>query len=172
MRAEGSGEPQSEEETDELAAVALWGGTRQPPPSQAACAHNLKLPQHGHPPPRAAASGARIALRLHKTIEPSPPGLELGLKGAAAVTLDEAWLDLMRSGAVDARGHSLTYLSLSPSSQLGLRELGCESGWDHRPNHALIYCRHFLGNRTSSPTSSGTLKESPNDGTQFNYFHR
>ena len=114
MRAEGSGEPQSEEETDELAAVALWGGTRQPPPSQAACAHNLKLPQHGHPPPpRAAASGARIALCLHKTIEPSPPGLELGLKGAAAVTLDEAWLDLMRSGAVDARGHSLTYLSLS-----------------------------------------------------------
>ena len=113
MRAEGSGEPQSEEETDELAAVALWGGTRQPPPSQAACAHNLKLPQHGHPPPRAAASGARIALRLHKTIEPSPPGLELGLKGAGAVTLDEAWLDLMRSGAVDARGHSLTYLSLS-----------------------------------------------------------
>ena len=109
MRAEGSGgEPQSEEETDELAAVALWGGTRQPPPSQAACAHNLKLPQHGHPP-RAAASGARIALRLHKTIEPSPPGL----KGAGAVTLDEAWLDLMRSGAVDARGHSLTYLSLS-----------------------------------------------------------
>ena len=113
MRAEGSGgEPQSEEETDELAAVALWGGTRQPPPSQAACAHNLKLPQHGHPP-RAAASGARIALRLHKTIEPSLPRLELGLKGAAAVTLDEAWLDLMRSGAVDARGHSLTYLSLS-----------------------------------------------------------
>ena len=118
MRAEGSGgEPQSEEETDELAAVALWGGTRQPPPSQAACAHNLKLPQHGHPPPRAAASGAKIALiRLHKTIEPSPPGLELGLKGAGAVTLDEAWLDLMRSGAVDARGHSLTYLSLSPAS--------------------------------------------------------
>ena len=34
-------------------------------------------------------------LRLHKTIEPSPPGLELGLKGAGAVTLDEAWLDLM-----------------------------------------------------------------------------
>ena len=116
MRAEGSGEPQSEEETDELAAVALWGGTRQPPPSQAACAHNLKLPQHGHPPPRAAASGARIALCLHKTIEPSPPKLELGLKGAAAVTLDEACLDLMRSGAVDARGHSLTYLSLSPAS--------------------------------------------------------
>ena len=172
MRAEGSGEPQSEEETDELAAVALWGGTRQPPPSQAACAHNLKLPQHGHPPPRAAASGARIALCLHKTIEPSPPGLELGLKGAAAVTLDEAWLDLMRSGAVDARGHSLTYLSLSLSSQLALRELGCESGRDHRPNHALIYCRHFLGNRTSSPTSSSALKESPNDGKQFNHFHR
>ena len=117
MRAEGSGgEPQSEEETDELAAVALWGGTRQPPPSQAACAHNLKLPQHGHPP-RAAASGARIALRLHKTIEPSPPGLELGLKGAAAVTLDEAWLDLMCVKWSNGRAWPFFDLSLSLSLQ-------------------------------------------------------
>ena len=118
MRAEGSGEPQSEEETDELAAVALWGGTRQPPPSQAACAHNLKLPQHGHPPPRAAASGARIALRLHKTIEPSPPGLELGLKGAGAVTLDEAWLDLMCAKWSSGRAWPFFDLSLSLSLSL------------------------------------------------------
>ena len=106
-----------------------------------------------------------------KLLNPRLPGLNWVWKGRQPslwMKLGWTWCEVEQWTRVAI----LWPISLSLSSQLALRELGCESGWDHRPNHALIYCRHFLGNRTSSPTSSGTLQESPNEGRQLNHFHR